>query len=106
VPRECEELDRARAQLAQRARAGANLAIRENIDLDPAVGLGLDLFRGLLGAHSSSPQEPLANRPGLLLVHQHRRVSDSGKFDQLHGRFEDPHALGRLLEEDVRLLTA
>ena len=48
--RQREEFDAAGTDLAQHVGVGTELVVRKNLQIDPAIGLGLDCRRHLLGA--------------------------------------------------------
>jgi len=50
TPGSSEKLDTAGANLAQHVGVGTELVVRENLQVEPAIGLGLDRRRHLLGA--------------------------------------------------------
>jgi hypothetical protein len=49
-PRQREKLDAARPNLAQHVGIGTKLVVRKDLQVEPAIGLGLDRRRHFLGA--------------------------------------------------------
>ena len=93
--RQREELDAARAQLAQHVVVGAELVVRIDLDVDAALGLGADRVGHLLGAQVHRVRDRqvvrvLVRELGLLRERahrwaargcwRHRRGSGGGKF--------------------------